>query len=82
MLRTVIRVGVFTGSVINATITALFIRWIDPAPAVAALMIGVMWALLTVMFELVFGRFVAQASWQRLASDYNLAHGGLLPTWV
>ena len=73
------QIGVFTGSVINVVITALFVRWIHPRRASEAVLIGVMWVALTVMFEILFGRFVIQASWQRLGSDYDVIHGGLLP---
>jgi hypothetical protein len=40
--------------------------------------VGALWLLLTLTFELAFGRFVAHASWQRIGSDYDLVHGGLL----
>jgi len=30
-------------------------------------------------FEVLFGRFVVGVSWERLAADYNLLEGGLLP---
>ena len=32
-----------------------------------------------VSFEVLFGRFVVGASWERLAADYNVLEGGLLP---
>lgn len=73
------QIGVFTGSVINLTITALFIRWIHPTRVAMAMGMGILWLLLTVAFELIFGRFVMRASWQRLGADYDLIHGGLLP---
>ena len=31
------------------------------------------------MFEVLFGQFVIGASWERLAADYNVLEGGLLP---
>jgi hypothetical protein len=31
------------------------------------------------VFEIAFGRYVAHAPWSRIASDYDLLHGGLLP---
>ena len=40
---------------------------------------GLIWLVLTLAFEILFGRFVAGASWERLWSDYNLLQGGLLP---
>ena len=41
--------------------------------------VGVLWLVLTLAFEILFGRFVVGASWQRLAADYNILEGGLLP---
>jgi len=32
-----------------------------------------------VTFELVLGRLVMHLSWERIASDYNLLQGGLMP---
>ena len=40
---------------------------------------GIVWLALTLIFEIAFGRFVAHASWARIASDYDLPRGGLLP---
>jgi len=37
------------------------------------------WVVLTVVFEVIFGRLVMRSSWERIRSDYDLAHGGLLP---
>jgi hypothetical protein len=43
------------------------------------LLVGLLWLFLTVAFEVLFGRFVAGLSWERIASDYNLLSGGLMP---
>jgi len=37
-----------------------------------------MWVVLTVGFEIVLGRFAFGLSWERIASDYNIAEGGLM----
>jgi hypothetical protein len=37
------------------------------------------WLVLMLGFEMVFGRYVVHAPWSRIASDYNLLQGGLLP---
>jgi hypothetical protein len=73
------QIGVFTGTIINLTVAALFIRWIHPTRIADALTVGVLWLVLTVMFEIGFGRAVMQAPWQRIGADYDLVHGGLLP---
>ena len=43
------------------------------------LWIGLFWGGLTLAFEILFGRFVVGASWERLLSDYNVLEGGLMP---
>ena len=73
------QIGVFTGSLVNFGITRLFIRWIGARTTRALIGIGVVWVVLTVAFEVTFGRLVMRSSWERLRSDYDLAHGGLLP---
>jgi hypothetical protein len=37
--------------------------------------IGILWLLLTIVFEFGFGHFVAGHSWARLLADYNLLNG-------
>jgi hypothetical protein len=44
-----------------------------------ALAVGAIWFVLTIIFEIVFGHFVARFTWRRLAMDYNLLHGRV---WV
>ena len=73
------QLGVFTGSLMNLGITNLFIQWIGARTTRALVGIGVVWVVLTVVFEVSFGRLVMRSSWERLRSDYDLAHGGLLP---
>ena len=73
------QIGVFAGTIINLTMAALFIRWIRPIRAADALAVGIRWLILTLVFEIAFGRAVIHATWQRIGSDYDLAHGGLLP---
>ena len=73
------QIGVFTGSMMNLAVAALFIRWIHPTRIADAFIVGITWVALTLTFEVAFGRAVMQASWQRIGSDYDLLHGGLLP---
>lgn len=42
-----------------------------------ALGMGVMWLVLTILFEFVFGHFVMGHSWQKLFADYNIFEGRL-----
>ena len=73
------QIGVFTGSLIILVIALLFVRWIGASRSSQLLGIGVLWLGLTLAFEIGFGRFVVGASWERLAADYNVLGGGLLP---
>lgn len=73
------QIGVFTGSLIILAIAIATVRWIGAAWRSQLLGIGVLWLILTLAFEILFGRFVVGASWERLASDYNVLRGGLLP---
>lgn len=44
-----------------------------------AVLIGLMWLLITVLFEFVFGHYVMGHPWQKLFSDYNVFKGRL---WI
>ena len=37
--------------------------------------VGLMWGILTMSFEFLFGHYVMKHSWQRLIEDYNLLKG-------
>lgn len=73
------QIGVFTGSAILLGIATLSIRWIGPTRRRDLLQAGAVWLVLTLTFELLFGRLVVGLSWQRLAADYNMLQGGLMP---
>lgn len=73
------QIGVFTGSLIILAIALAFIRWIGASRPLELLGVGILWTALTLAFEVVFGRYVVGASWERLAADYNVLEGGLLP---
>ena len=44
-----------------------------------AIIVGIMWLLLTLAFEFLFGHFVAKHSWKKLLSKYNIFKGDL---WI
>lgn len=44
-----------------------------------SMIIGLMWLLMTIIFEFLFGHFVMGNSWEKLFADYNLLKGRL---WV
>lgn len=73
------QIGVFTGSVIILVIALVSVRWIGAHRTTELLLVGFLWLVLTLAFEILFGRFVVGASWERIAADYNVLEGGLLP---
>ena len=73
------QIGVFTGSILFFGVALAFIRWIGATRASQQFGVGALWVVLTVAFEVSFGRFVLGYSWERIRSDYDLLEGGLLP---
>lgn len=71
--------SVVTGSLLILLIAYLFIRWIRAETTRSLIVVGVVWLALTILFEVSLGHFVLGLSWERLASDYDISRGGLLP---
>ena len=70
-----------TGSLIALLAAYFWIldrRWPIPT-AQTALIIGAAWAVLTVLFEVGFGRYADRKSWSELLENYNVAEG---QTWT
>jgi hypothetical protein len=68
-----------SGSVLILAIATLFIHWLKTSHASQLLNVGVLWLVLTVVFEMILGRFILGYSWQQIGADYNLLQGGLMP---
>ncbi len=73
------QIGVFTGSAIILGIACFTIRWLGAQRLRELLWVGLSWLLLTVAFEVLFGRFVVGLAWSRIAADYDVLNGGLMP---
>lgn len=71
------RVSVFTGALIIFGVTWSFIRWIRPSSRRQLFLMGVLWVVLTVAFEISLGRALGYG-WDRLLEDYDLPRGGLM----
>ncbi len=72
------QVSVFTGTLLILAITLVFVRWLKSSRAVHFFLVGLMWVVLTIAFEISLGRFALHLSWERILADYNLATGGLM----
>jgi hypothetical protein len=73
------QISVFTGLAIILAIVIASIHWIGATRMAQLYEIGLLWLGLAVSFEIMLGRLVMGLSWERIASDYNLLHGGLMP---
>jgi hypothetical protein len=72
------QIGVATGSVLIFAITWLAIGWIGLAGRREFLATGALWVVLMLAFEIVLGRTVMGFGWDRIAAEFDPAHGGLL----
>ena len=52
----------------------LFKIW-PPISANQTIIVGLTWLLLTIIFELLFGHYIAGHTWEKLLHDYNLFQG-------
>ena len=66
-------------SLVVMLLTWLTIRWIDPASARDAWLVGIFWVVLTLAFEFLGGRYLFGKSWGELTGDYNVLRGRI---WV
>ncbi len=73
------QLAVFSGAAIVVTIAVLSARWIGAGSDRERLEVGGAWLAGMLCFELTAGRWLAHLSWERILSDYDLVHGGLLP---
>lgn len=72
------RVALVPGALLLLLVTWLTIRWLGARTPRALWAIGLLWAALTLLFELGLGRLVLGYPWERLLSDYDLPAGGLM----
>jgi len=72
------QIGVFTGSLLILAVTYLSIGWLRPGTGRMFAAVGILWVVLTLLFEVGLGRVVLGYPWSRLIADYDIAHGGLM----
>ncbi len=72
------QVSFITGSILILAIATIWIRWLNPSSVLDVLRVGLLWLILTVLFEIGLGRFILGYSWEQVSADYNLLHGGLM----
>jgi hypothetical protein len=72
------RLGVFIGTLLIFLVALAFIRWINARQRTALIWIGLLWVVLTVLFEVGLGRGALGYDWDRILIDYDLSRGGLM----
>lgn len=72
------QISVFTGSLLIFGVTLLLINWIAARTRLRLLIVGAIWVLLTILFEITLGRLVLNLSWDRITEDYDITRGGFL----
>jgi hypothetical protein len=70
--------SVFTGCILIFTVAYFLTSWIGARTKKQLLAVGVLWVVLTLLFEVVLGRFLLELPWNRMVEDYDLSRGGLL----
>ena len=73
------QVSVFTGSLLIFSVAYVFIHWLRVESKQQLLIVGLIWVLLTVIFEIALGRFgpsalkvVKFSDWKRASAPWNL----------
>ncbi len=72
------RIAFFVGIFLIFLIAYFFIRWINAQTAKSLFAVGLMWAILTLLFEFGLGIFVLNYSRERLFEDYDVSRDGLM----
>ena len=72
------RIAFFVGMLLIFLIAYFCIRWIRATTTKRLLIVGLMWAILTVLFEFGLGIYILNYSRERMMEDYDVSRGGLM----
>ena len=72
------RIAFVVGMLLIFLIAYCFIRWISAPSTKSLFAVGVMWMILTLVFEFGLGIFVLNFSLERMLEDYDVSRGGLM----
>ncbi|QQS32896.1 MAG: hypothetical protein IPM50_14770 [Acidobacteriota bacterium] len=71
------RVAFYIGLGLIFAVSMVFIRWINAQTVRQLLVVGAMWMILTLLFELGLGLLLGLSS-ERILEDYDVTRGGLM----
>ncbi len=71
------QIGVFVGCAVIFAFAWLLVRWQGTCSRPQLLLVGTLWAGLTICFEIGLGRLLG-LGWDRITEDYDPARGGLM----
>jgi hypothetical protein len=72
------QIAFFSGMALILAVAWFFVRWLRAANTQQLLHIGLLWMVLTLLFEFALGVLVLGYTWERMWQDYNLPAGGLM----
>jgi len=72
------QIGFATGSLLILAIAAIAVKWLGARNRRDLVLVGLLWLVLMLSFELLLGRFAAGYPWDRIAADYDPRRGGLM----
>jgi hypothetical protein len=79
------QISTLTAVVLFGAYIWFVVQFWSPTSKAQAIAIGLLWLVMTIAFEFLFGHFVAGHTWERLLHDYNLLAGRVWPlvlVWV
>lgn len=73
------RVGFVVGTALAVAIPILCARWLGARTTRQCLRVGALWFAATLAFEVALGRHARGWSWPRIADEYRVDRGALMP---
>lgn len=72
------RIAFFVGIVLIFLIAYFFMRWIAAPTTKSLFLVGLLWAILTLVFEFALGFLILGYESERVFEDYDVSSGGLM----
>jgi hypothetical protein len=79
------QLSTLTGILFIGIATYSFNQWWPIGSSKKAIIIGLIWLAMTVIFEFGFGRYIMKNSWKKLFADYRIDKGrvwGMFLIWI